>query len=265
MYSSREDFVSQFFNVVGKEYQIASRRISLWIAAGLLILFYAGSEVEPFLTGGATALPLDQLWQAAALTVFRVNLFFPLLGGILAADRLSRDYHLGVNELQESTPIRRGVNLLAKYLGVVGSWLVPEMICLIVIAIVPIAGGIAPWENLGAVLLCGLAINLPSLLFVTAFSLACPMVMPVRVYQVLFTGYWFWGNFLNPEAFPTVSGTLLNASGTYAMQGFFGVKFGSADSFTSIQAVMNISILVLLVAAVLLLTNFYLTKWMKRA
>lgn len=49
------------------------------------------------------------------------------------------------------------------------------------------------------------------------------------------------------------------------MQGFFGVKFGSADSFTSIQAVMNISILVLLVAAVLLLTNFYLTKWMKRA
>ncbi len=265
MSSSREGLVYQFFNVIRQEYKIASRRIGLWIAAAVVTLFYAAVEIVPYFQDSPKPDPITNLWPAAALTVFKMNLFFPLVGGILAADRLTRDHRLGVYELQESTPIHRGVNLLGKYLGVAAAWFVPEVICLVIVALIPILGGSAGWEYLGAILVCGMAINLPSLLFVTAFSLVCPMVMPVRVYQVLFTGYWFWGNFLSPEVFPTVSGTLLNAAGTFALQGFFGGTVGPGITFTALQAVLNIALLFLLAAAILLVVNLYLAMKMKKA
>lgn len=256
----------RFFNIVRKEYAVASRRVGLWVMGIVLILFYTGTEITPFLQGNATVIPADWIWRQASFVVFQMNLFFPLVGGILAADRLSRDYRLGVDELRESTPVSRGRFLLAKYLGVVGSWAVPQVIALLLVGLVPMLGGLVGWFYLAAVLLCGLAISLPALLFVTAFSLACPMVMPVRVYQVLFTGYWFWGNFLSSQVFPTVSDTLLNASGIYAMQGFFGTSFGTAaPTYTASQAVMNIGILLLLGAAVLLVLNFFLTRRVQKA
>ena len=71
-------------------------------------------------------------------------------------------------------------------------------------------------------------VNLPPLAFVAAFSIACPAVLPVRVYQVLFTGYWFWGNFLSPKVLPTISGTVLVASGLPQASAFFDARFGSA-------------------------------------
>ncbi len=49
------------------------------------------------------------------------------------------------------------------------------------------------------------------------------------VYQILFTGYWYWGNFLSPQVMFTVSDTLLNASGKYALMAFYGVQI-SVDS-----------------------------------
>jgi hypothetical protein len=45
-----------------------------------------------------------------------------------------------------------------------------------------------------------------------AFSLACPLVIPLRICQVLFTGYWFWGKLISPKVFPTISDT--QSSGT---------------------------------------------------
>jgi ABC-2 type transport system permease protein len=93
-----------------------------------------------------------------------------------------------------------------------------------------------PVAFLGYTWLAFLSISVPAYAFITAFSLACPVLMPVRVYQVLFTGYWFWGNFLNPEAIPTLNGTLLTAGGSYAMEGFFGGSFGFSDGYTAAQA-----------------------------
>ena len=36
-------------------------------------------------------------------------------------------------------------------------------------------------------------VNLPGLLFVAAFSVSCPVILWVPLYQFLFVGYWFWG------------------------------------------------------------------------
>ena len=40
--------------------------------------------------------------------------------------------------------------------------------------------------------------------FVVAFALACPVVMPPAVFQILFVGYWFWGNYMSPDIVPTL-------------------------------------------------------------
>lgn len=257
--------MSQFFNIVHKEFQINGRRVSVWIMAVLVTLFYVGTEIAPFFDGSAVKLTPDQVWPAAALTVFKLNLFFPLVGGILAADRLSRDYRLGVDELRESTPVKRASFVFAKYLGVVAVWLVPELICLVMIGLIPILGGLVGWAYLPAILVSGLAMNLPALLFVTAFSLACPMVMPVRVYQVLFTGYWFWGNFLSPDVLPTISNTILNASGFFSLQAFFSGVTGPEYANLAFAAICNIVVLLLMSVGILTVLLIFLDKKMKKA
>jgi hypothetical protein len=96
-----------------------------------------------------------------------------------------------------------------------------------------------------------------------AFSLACPLVIPLRIYQVLFTGYWFWGNMLSPKAFPTISDTVLNAVGQYPLQAYFGVYTDSTNTvlngYTVQQAVLNQVVLAGCIVAVL----FVLTRYMR--
>ncbi len=257
--------MSQFINIVHKEFQINGRRVSVWIMAVLVTLFYVGTEIAPFFDGSAVTITPDKFWVAAGLTVFKLNLFFPLVGGILAADRLSRDYRLGVDQLRESTPVKRASFIFAKYLGVVAVWLVPMVICLVLIGLIPILGGLVGWEFLPAVLVSGLVMNLPALLFVTAFSLACPLVMPVRVYQVLFTGYWFWGNFLSPDVLPTISQTILNASGFYSLQAFFSGVTGPEFSNLAFEAVCNIVLLLLMSVGILVVLLLFLNKKTQKA
>jgi hypothetical protein len=237
----------------------------MWIVSIILLSFYGGTEIAPFFMGTAQTIPGDQIWQVAASTIFRINLFFPLVEGILAADRLVRDSRGGLIELQRSTPIRTGANVLAKYLGVLLAAILPEFITVAVIALVPVLGGLVSSEYLLASFLSFLAMCVPAMAFVVAYSLACPLVMPVRVYQVLFTGYWFWGNFLSANVFPTISETILNAGGIYSLQGFFGVSFGHAGTiYTSVQAVLNIAVILALAALALTAAITFLNARGKR-
>jgi hypothetical protein len=130
-----------------------------------------------------------------------------------------------------------------------------------------VAKGLAPFNFLGTLLLAFLSIAVPSHAFVVAFSLACPLVMPLRVYQVLFTGYWFWGNMLSPKAFPTISDTVLNAMGQYPVQAFFGVFTDSTHKveggFTPPEAVLNLFVLFACIAIALFAVNQYL-RWQER-
>ena len=111
-----------------------------------------------------------------------------------------------------------------------------------------------------------LAIDLPAYAFLTIFSLVCPLIMPLRVYQVLFTGYWFWGNFLNPDVFPNLSDTLLTPSGKYAMQAFFGNLISVSEPLhTTTDALLNLLVLTLCILAAMLVTRTYLVWKARRA
>jgi hypothetical protein len=88
-------------------------------------------------------------------------------------------------------------------------------------------------------------ILLPGLLFVAAFSVACPTVLRVPLYQVMLTGYWLWANLLSPRIhLPTLTFTLFNAAGPWASEGFFHVRwFFFPPHVAAGQAVANIALL----------------------
>jgi ABC-2 type transport system permease protein len=254
------------------EIGMSLRRKGLWIAYGLLFVFYTVLLFSPPPLGemirGEVILQKD-LWPVAGRFLVAVNVFFPVVAGILSADRMQRDVRLGLRELQDSTPLGRPAYILAKYLAALASCLLPVLLWVLGIALVMAANGHASIGMLPAVLAAFLAITVPAFAFVVAFSLACPMVMPLSVYQILFTGYWFWANFIPPRLFPTLNGTLLTPSGIYALQGFFdrrpspGMK--GAPAFTAGDAVLNWSVLGLCIVAVLVLLDLYLGRQARRA
>lgn len=260
--------MSQFFGVIRHEYGMCVRRPGMWIAYGCLFVFTFISMVDPNPTTPVSSLTEKQLWHTAGQAMFLGNMFMTLLGGILAADRMQRDFRLGVRELQRSTPLSLPAYILSKYLGVLAGVLTPMLLWSLAIAALGVAQG-APLAFVGMMLVAFVAIGVPAYAFVVAFSLACPLVMPVRVYQVLFTGYWFWGNYLNPDAFPTISRTLLVPSGEYVLGAFFvdvtGKSGGAAMLHTPTDAVLNLLILGACIVAVLVCLYGYLRWQAQRA
>ncbi len=259
--------MSQFFGVTRHEFSMSIRRPGFWISYILLSLFYIISILTPSMDGSEDIVLPDQIWPEAGHVVFMFNIFLPLLAGILAADRMQRDARTGVRELQRSTPLSMPVYILAKYLGVLCSVLTPMFLLVSVTGIVLVAKELAPLSFLWPLLLAFLSIAVPAHAFVVAFSLACPLIMPLRVYQVLFTGYWFWGNLLTPKAFPTISDTVLNAVGQYPLQAFFGMYMDSTykveDGFTPPEAVLNLVVLTACIVSALFVLDRYL-RWQER-
>ncbi len=251
--------MSQLFGVLRHEFSMSVCRKGLWIAYSIVFGFFGLILVREGLghmySGGMP-------WQEAGEMVYLFNMLMPLIGGILAADRMQRDYRLGVRELQTSTPLNRSIYILGKYVGVLMSLLLPMFLWVLGLSILSVALGLIGPAMIWSVVVAFVAIAVPSFAFVTAFSLACPLVMPLRVYQILFTGYWFWGNFLNDQVFPTISGTLLNASGVYAQQGFFNGTRSQVigrSLYTAPEAWLNILALGLCAAVVLFTLNQYLS------
>jgi ABC-type transport system involved in multi-copper enzyme maturation permease subunit len=241
-----EATVQELLGVFRYEYHMSTRRKSLWLAFGFLALLYLTPAFTP--PGLSEIIPAeDEVLSFAGTIAFALNLFMPVAGGILAADRLVRDQKLGVGELLHSTPLRLWPYLLGKYFGVLCSIATPVLLSSLLWGAKAIIAG-APADTLPALLLSFLGMNLPTYVFIIAFSLACPLVMPVRVYQVLFTGYWFWGNFISPEFMPTINGTYLTASGHYPLLGLFGGFFGGggpnyATHITRADALINLAVL----------------------
>jgi len=257
--------MSRFFGVLRHEFNMSMRRPSLWIAYGLLFLFYSVTVMYPVPEERVTILTDKQTWQFAGQMAFTFNLFLPVMVGILSADRLLRDFRMSVRELQESTPLHLAEYTLGKYFGVLLASLTPVLIWLWLITGLFITFGNAPIEFFFTMTLAFFAIMVPAFAFVTAFSLACPLIMPLRVYQILFTGYWFWGNYISPEFFPTLNGTLLTVSGMFAYQGFFGGFINSADplQYSAADATLNLIVLGLCITAVMVVLNVYL-QWQSR-
>ncbi len=261
--------MSQFFGVTLHEFGMSIRRPGFWIAYILLFLFYMITAITPATDGSNEVILPNKIWQEAGHTVFMFNIFMPLLAGILTADRMRRDFHNGVRELQRSTPLSIPGYVLAKYLGNLASVLTPMLLTVLGVGASIIARGLAPVGFLWPLLAAFLSISVPAHAFVVAFSLACPLVLPLRVYQVLFTGYWFWGNLLSPQAFPTISDTVLNSVGQYPLQAYFGVIVDSTQKvtggFTPLEAALNLLVLAACVAAALFTTDRFLRYQERRA
>jgi ABC-2 type transport system permease protein len=259
--------MTQLLQIARYEYRMSIRRWGIWLAFGLVAGFYAISFI---MTPGDEDLPIittEVIWQSAGQIAFFLNVFLPVVAGIAASDRLVRDMKLGVAELQSSSPLSRWTYLLSKYAAVLAAVLTPVLLFNLVVAglsVILYPG--MPLTLLPVTLLAFLAINLPAYAFLTIFSLACPLIMPLRVYQVLFTGYWFWGNFLNPDVFPSLSDTLLAPSGKYVMQAFFG-NFISVDEplHSTTDAVLNLLVLAGCILAAMLVTKIYLDRKTRRA
>lgn len=260
--------MSQFAGVFRHEFNMSIRRKGLWIAY-LIVLGVLGFFSLTLAREGLGAFyQTDSPREEAGALVYMFNMLCPLIGGILAADRMQRDSRLGVRELQLSAPLSRIVYILGKYSGVLLSTLVPMLLWVVGLSALSVAAGAIAPAMIGYVLVAFLTIAVPSFAFVIAFSLACPLIIPIRVYQILFTGYWFWGNFLNDEVFPTVSGTVLNASGVYAQQGFFEGTMSQVygkPMHTAPEAWLNILTLTVCVALVLFALERYLAWQSSRA
>ena len=214
--------MSSFWNISKLEFEMSIRRKGPWLAYGIMFAFY----LLAIILGGRfqenPSMSLAKMWDLNALLAFMFNLFPPVVAGISTADRLIRDRALHTDELLRSSPLPMRNYLIGKYLGVLAASAAPALVFILALRVYAIVIG-APAVTFGMTVTTFLAVNLPAYVFVTAFSLICPLVMPTRVFQVLFTGYWFWGNFVYPEMFPSLSGTVLQASGKVPAEGIFNI------------------------------------------
>jgi ABC-2 type transport system permease protein len=257
----------QLLGIIRHEFQMSIHRAGLWIACLIVVAFISVSLFSPNPPGPTNIFSGNPPWQEAGEIVCLFNLLMPLIAGILAADRIQRDIRLSLRELQTSTLITRPTYILGKYFGVLLSELTPMFLCVIAIGIVASVFGRTSPTIIGGIFAAFLSIAVPSFAFVVAFSLVCPLVMPVRVYQILFTGYWFWGNFLDTKVFPSIKDTLLNASGIYVLQGFFGGTLGQTDVVlhTPLEAWLNLLVLSLCTAIAIFTLERYLAWQARRA
>ncbi|MBI9047347.1 MAG: hypothetical protein JEZ06_22860, partial [Anaerolineaceae bacterium] len=172
-----------------------------------------------------------------------------------------RDQKLGVRELLRSSGLHNRVYVLGKFAGVALSMISIELLTILLISTFSIVLYSLPLYYILDSLLAVFTISAPGILFITAFSISVPLFIPIRVYQILFTGYWYWGNYLSPTVLPTVSDTVLNACGKFALQGLYHVQITANDpSITVLQVLMNIGVLLLfaglaLTAMIILIGN----------
>ncbi|MGI8687640.1 MAG: hypothetical protein ACR2M3_03585 [Thermomicrobiales bacterium] len=236
------------------EFRMQVRRHALWVtffALGAFLMAFQwrnlGSSVEE-----------KSLGQIMAGWEFYVSFFLPIGVGAMLADRFPRDYRTHVEELFETVPASPGARLWGKYVGSTVATLIPFFV-IYVVGIARMFGARHDLRLVPLALAAFILVNLPGLLFVAAFSIACPVVLWVPLYQFLFIGYWYWGNYLSPHVMPTLSTTWLAPSGKNAMLGLFHVVFFS-DRRTVLDGVGSIALLLVGAALPLIAAQWYL-RW----
>jgi ABC-2 type transport system permease protein len=212
-------------SITGYEFRMQIHRRSLWIAFLLFTLLLSG-----LLRGGKVILFTYLLTNPDHLSLLRLlvtwtnatNTFLPLVIGVMLADRLARDKRTKVDELFLTMQSPLSIRLIGKYLGATFATIVPMFLyyCVGVGCILYQSHNLL---TIPLALLTFAGIVLPGILFIGAFSVACPALLWVPLYQFLFVGYWFWGNVLSPKfGIPTLNQTLLTPIGTYISAGLFG-------------------------------------------
>ena len=252
-----------FFGALRYEYRMQIRRRSLWITCvvfalvtGAIVFSNDSSRVYQILVHPESV----SLSEAVVYWATVVNYLFPVVVGVMIADRLPRDRRTKVQELLTTTPAMLFVRVLGKYLGSTLGAITP----LLLVYTGSIGYVLYQTHNFTAIPLAIAAfatVTLPGLLFISAFSLACTAIMWVPLYQFLFVGYWFWGNLFPPNrGIPTLSNTLLLPLGGNAAMGFFGVQSSSIDHASVMQGVASI-VLLLGIAILVIVTLLSILRW----
>jgi ABC-2 type transport system permease protein len=253
--------MSETFGVLRYEYVMQIRRIGLWISSVILVgLIYF------FVAKDLTQQPkelLDTPWELAINLVAPLNIFAPVAAGILVADRFPRDFRLGVNDVLRTALPSSHPLVIGKYLGSLLAVITPSLLLLVAMGIFAALDlhtstlfWIVPLVILGTVV--------PAWLFFVAWSLIFPLVLPLRLYQVLFAGFWLWATAVPPQRLPTINQSILGLQGDYADHAFFGDTGVMYANFhppaTPGWAVVNIGLIVSLSLVALFLTPSVL-RW----
>jgi hypothetical protein len=241
------------------EFRMQVRRVAVWAtfsALGLVFTQFHQPWYRPITTSAGDAI---LYWTT------EMHSILALAVGILLADRLVRDRRTRVEELLNTFSGNIRLRLLGKYLGSTLATLLP------VFAIYCIGAGyiLLRWQALQALPLAFAAfaaIVLPGILFISAFSIACPTIIWMPLYQFLFIGYWFWGNLLPGFGIPTLSETILTPVGSFICTGFFnpagreGVCNPGIQGATATQGVESMLLLLAIAAFVMLILPNYM-QW----
>ncbi len=227
------------------EFRMQIRRPAVWLVLGALGLYMLRLLIDS-LQLGVTSGNETPAWA------WLLQVLFPIGVGVLLADRFPRDRRTGVGELLNTAPPGETTRLVGKYLGATAATIGP-MFLVYTAGVLWIA---THYPDPGAALVSAVPafalINLPGLLFVAAYSVCCPIVMPVPLYQFLYVGYWFWGNLMPPSIMPTLRDTWLAPIGMVAQQGIYRVvESPGTPPWQPLDAVISIALLLGLAAAAL--------------
>lgn len=208
------------------EFRMQLRKRSMWITNGLVVLLLGLLGARQL--GDVLDDPDAKATMAA--TALLVNIILPVAYGCFLADRLVRDDRLGVAPILDATPAPAAGRLAGKYLGTCAAATIPLAIVYFGFATLYAATSSRP-DALGWAAAIFAAVILPAVLFVGAFALVVPLLMPAPLFRVLFVGYWFWGNSISPDQMPTLASSLITPIGSYPLQELFGYR-GPDGTFT---------------------------------
>jgi ABC-2 type transport system permease protein len=198
------------------EFRMQFRKRPVWIVPALtvgLFLLIGGSLLRDLFDPDEQA--ADPRTAVVGLAV-QLHALLSIGYGCLLADRLIRDDRLRVAPILDATPARPGARLVGKYLGAGAATAVPILVVYLGFA-AAYAVHTGNLHALGWALATCAVVIVPGLLFVAAFALVVPLVMPAPLFRVVFVGYWLWGNVVRPDMMPTLARTLIHPLGGYPL------------------------------------------------
>ncbi|QBD83040.1 hypothetical protein EPA93_46595 [Ktedonosporobacter rubrisoli] len=256
--------VTTFLGAFNYEFRMQIRRAAVWITMTLIMLMFVG-----LISRGLFDYILSQMRTMRVLTMLvfwtnLVNSLLPIVVGCLLADRLPRDRKYKVQELLQALPGSMGARITGKYIGGMLATLVP------LFAFYWLGVGYIIYQT-NSIMAIPLALEtfliaaMPGIVFISAFSIACPAFLWVPVYQFLFVGYWFWGNWFRSPYIPSLSNTILTPVGGYISIGFFGKVgvFASTSPIADATLLQGIESMLLLIgiAVLVMVVLCRLLKW----
>lgn len=250
---------ASFLGALKYEFRMQLHRRAPWITFIALGLFFTQFH-QPWFRPITTPASASIIYWTGI-----VQSFLAVAAGLLLADRFPRDRRMKVDELLNTLPCTISTRIFGKYLGSTIATLVP-MFTIYSIGTVYILVRWHSLQELPLALATFSTIVVPGVMFIGAFSIACTAILWVPLYQILFVGYWFWGNLLPNIGIPTLSTTILTPVGGYMCTGFFnpqGLEGVCSPGIQGANALQGVeSIILLLGIAVLAIVGLigYL-KW----